>query len=73
MFWKKRNKDRRLPENAEKRRIVDQLHRAREEGEKMAVDHGLKEVKREVKDLDRRVRRVERMADILYRRHVEPN
>jgi len=73
MFWKKRRKERRLPENAERRRLHDQLDRQHEIGEKLAIENGLEETKREVRELDRRVRRVEKLADILYRRHVEPN
>lgn len=73
MFWKKRKKERRLPENAEKRQLHDQLSYQAEAGEKLVIDNGLEETKRQVRALDHRVRRVERIADILYRRHVEPN
>ena len=62
--------ERRLPENAEKRQMIDQLKKVADAGEKMATQGRLEEARQKAKELDPRISRIEKMADVLYRRHA---
>ena len=62
-----RKPDRRLPENAEKRRLIDHLKLQRELGEKAAVQHKIAEAARKTDELSPRIESLRRQARVMRR------